>query len=78
MIHFTTDIQPGEPHLLSPLLNHPLHVISLDGKLLAIFDAPRHGWTQQSLETKAREIATITELGAIAFLGPTLVGSTDP
>ncbi|MDE0174227.1 MAG: hypothetical protein OYH76_01720 [Defluviicoccus sp.] len=78
MIHFWTDIRPGEPDILTPLKDATLLIITtLDGASLHMSSPPEDGWTHDRLRARAKSLAVLTSDGANAYLGPTLVGSTE-
>ena len=77
MIHFWTDIRPGEPDILTPLKGATLVITTLDGASLHMASPPEDGWTRDRLRARAESLAVLTSDGANAYLGPTLVGSTE-
>lgn len=77
MIRFWTDIRPGEPDILTSLKDATLVITDLDGSALYFSTPPADGWTHDLLQAKANSLAIVTSDGANAYLGPTLVGSTE-
>ena len=77
MIQLWTDIRPGEPDILTPLKDATLVITTLDGASLHMSSPPEDGWTHDRLQARAKSLAAFTSDGANAYLGPTLVGSTE-
>lgn len=77
MIRFWTEIRPGEPDILTPLKDATLVIATLDSSALYFSTPPADGWTRDRLQAKAKSLAVLTADGANAYLGPTLVGSTE-
>ena len=77
MIHFWTDTRPGEPDILTPLKDFALVLTAIDGAALYMASPPDHGWTHNRLQAKARSLSVLTSGGANAWLGSTMVGSTE-
>ena len=46
-----TDIQPGEPDILTPVRHQTLRVLDLGGIEITRIPAPQAGWTHEALET---------------------------
>lgn len=72
-ITFVTDVQPGEPDFLRPLVNEPL-VIRCGEKELKRIDAPPAGWTHELL---CEHDEVETDDMADAYLGEEWIGSTE-
>lgn len=77
MIRFRTDIRPGEPDVLTPLKDAALFIATLARTSLYMSRPPEGGWTHDSIQARAEGLAVLTSDGANAYLGPTLVGSTE-
>ena len=77
MIHFRTDIHPGEPDILTPLKDATLVITNLDGASLYMSNPPENGWIHDRLKAKAESLAVLTSDGTNPHLGFTLVGSTE-
>lgn len=79
MIKFITDIQhKDEPDLLSNVSNKRLMIVSIEGQLLATYNAPTIGWTHELLVRLTRYFPSEWGYcGAEALLGEQWVGSTE-
>lgn len=79
MIRFITDIQSQqEPDILTPNRFNRLLIVSLEGQLLAGYNAPMSGWTHDVLVRLSRLFPQQWEYcGADALLGDQFVGSTE-
>ena len=77
MIHFITDIRPGEPNILHGVAHLPLKIKSLDNNFVTSVSAPAGGWTHEKLECVACDLIEETKDGAEARLGDCWVGSTE-
>ena len=54
-----------------------LHVIGLDGFLIATLQPPPEGWTHNRLQDQAQRLRDDTRDGADAWLGSRWIGSTE-
>ena len=77
MIYFWTERHPGDPDILTPLKDATLVVTDSANSPIYFATPPAGGWTHDLLEEKARALAILTADGAKAYLGPSLVGSTE-
>ncbi|AUI88858.1 hypothetical protein BS333_21020 (plasmid) [Vibrio azureus] len=79
MIRFITDIKsPQEPDILTPNRFNQLLIVSLEGQLLATYNAPMNGWTHDVLVRLSRLFPQQWGYcGADALLGDQFVGSTE-
>ncbi|WP_305372790.1 hypothetical protein [Photobacterium leiognathi] len=78
MLKFITNIEKGEPDILSSEAEKPLMILSLEGQLLARYEPPVNGWTHDRLTQLASEFPHQWDYcGADALLGESFVGSTE-
>lgn len=79
MLTFVTDIQTThEPDILATVKDKPLLLLTIDGQLLARYEAPQGGWTHLALCRMNRFIMPAwSELNIDAFLGEQWVGSSE-
>lgn len=78
MIHFITDVRHNEPDILTPVKNNTLLIVSIEGQLLGRFDAPKEGWTHNSLcDLNTSFPEQWLFCGADALLGEVWIGSTE-
>ncbi|EKA5635821.1 hypothetical protein OKZ62_001725 [Vibrio navarrensis] len=78
-MYFITDIQSEkETDILTGNQLKRLIVVSLEGQLLATYEAPTQGWTHESLVELSDDFPPQWNVcGADAFLGEQIVGSTE-
>ena len=78
MLKFITNIENGEPDILSSVAEKSLMILSLDGQLLARYEPPLDGWTHDRLTQLASKFPhQWNYCGADALLGESFVGSTE-
>lgn len=82
MITLITDVNAGEPGVLTPdAIRRPLVITDLDGKPLHDIPAPPDGWSHRNLTKSIMRLSvarpSLDEEGANAFLGKDWIGSTE-
>lgn len=78
MITFITEIRNNEPDILTPCKHERLLVMSIEGQFLNSYEAPREGWTHETLVKLSKVFPDQWAVcGADATLGDQFVGSTE-